>query len=432
MISHSSSSIEPPGSAAESRLAPSHPVRSEVPQNLCGVPAAERMSVALMTPWDQQCGNAEYAKRLAVGLGQFAEIRPFEMVNFNNPDLEYSRVRRWLICRRVAREVKASGCDLAHIQHEFCFFGRRIRESNANFRRMIRRLRSPVVVTVHTWPWSRPLPHRKRRWLNWLALLQRRLTKKHFLRTLKRVDAVVVHSKDTYQQLINESPRWKKKTFCIPIPVEPIEQAGITPPLRKRPNEQWVVIPGFVSRYKGHMHALAALAQLPETYRLVIAGGVHPNDKTGNDYWMQLLAEADALGVQSRVIYTGFLRDPKVQAAVLHQADCFLLPYDEVGQSGSAVLADALAHLRPVVTSTAKSMFVYRGTLDTVTSSVAVDVTDPDLLASAIVDCIESDPPRNPLMRSHQQAVSKTYSMDRTREQYRQVYTFALSKGQKP
>lgn len=394
--------------------------------------AQHHLSAALLTPWDQECGNAEYAKRLVVGLGQFANIHPFEMVNFNNPDLEYSRVRRWLICRRVAREVRASGCDLAHIQHEFCFFGRRIRESNTNFRRMIRRLRSPVVVTVHTWPWSRPLPPRKRRWLNWPALLQRLQTKKHFLRTLKRVDAVVVHSKDTYQQLINESPRWKKKTFCIPIPVEPVKHAGATPPVRKRPNEKWVVIPGFVSRYKGHMHALAALAQLPENYRLVIAGGVHPNDKTGNDYWMRLLAEADALGVQSRVIYTGFLRDPKVQAAVLHQADCFLLPYDEVGQSGSAVLADALAHLRPVVTSTAKSMFVYRGTLDTVTSSVAVDVTDPDLLANALVDCIESDPPRNPLMPSHQQAVAKTYSMDRTREQYRQVYTFAVSKGRKP
>lgn len=428
MISHSSSSIDPPEAASPSRLTPSHSVRSEAPQKPCGVPAAERLSVAVMTPWDQQCGNAEYAKRLAVGLRAFADVTPCEMVNFNNPDLEYGRLRRWLICRRTVLDVNALGTDIVHIQHEFCFFGRRIREANRNFRRAVRSLRKPIVVTLHTWPWSRPLNRVRPRWLRWFRAFQSRRGKRHLLKTLKRVDAIVVHSKDTYQQLINESPRWKKKTFLIPIAVEPMSHQGKLPPIRKRPDEQWITIPGFVSRYKGHSHALHALALLPENFRLVIAGGVHPNDKTGHDYWMQILAEADAFGLQDRIIFTGFLNDPQQQAAVLHQADCFLLPYDEVGQSGSAVLADALAHIRPVVTSTARSMFVYRGNLDTVGSSVSVDVTDAARLAATIERCVTPDQPTTLQMRRHQQAVYKTYSLDQTQQRYQQVYQSVRNK----
>jgi len=403
---------------------------THLPAGSDGAVLASRPSVALLTPWNQQCGNAEYAKRLATGLRQFADIQPIEMVNFTDPDLEAGRFRRRMICRKIIRDLVAASGDLVHIQHEFCFFGRRIRESNRNFRRAVRSIKTPLVVTLHTWPWSRPLAPRKRRWLNWTALIQRRFTKRHLLRTLRRADAIVVHSKDTYQQLINESPRWKKKTFLIPIPVEPIDHRGITPPLRKRPDEHWVVLPGFISRYKGHSHALAALAALPDTYRLVVAGGVHPNDRSGNDYWMQLLAEADALGVQSRVIYTGFIDDPEKQAAILSQADCFLLPYAEVGQSGSAVLADALAHFRPVVTSTAKSMFVYRGSLDTVGSSVSVDVTNAELLAETIASCVEPGTHHNLQMPRHQQAVYETYSLERTQERYQRVYAFALSRKQ--
>ena len=381
-----------------------------------------------MTPWDQECGNAEYAKRLAAGLDVFATVTPCEMVNFNDPDLEYGRLRRRLICRRAVRDVNALAPDLVHIQHEFCFFGRRIREANRNFRRAVRSLRKPIVVTLHTWPWGSSMSRIRPRWLRWLRTAQGNRAKKHLLRTLKQVDAIVVHSKDTYQQLINESPRWKKKTFLIPIAVEPLTHRDVTPPIRKRPDEHWIILPGFVSRYKGHSHALNALSLLPDTYRLVVAGGVHPNDKTGHDYWMQILAEADALGLQDRIIFTGFLTNPQVQAAVLHQADCFLLPYDEVGQSGSAVLADALAHFRPVVTSTARSMFVYRGNLDTVGSSVSVDVTDAALLAATIQRCVELTPPAPLLMRRHQQAVHQKYSLDQTQQRYQQVYQAVQSK----
>ena len=379
-----------------------------------------------MTPWDQECGNAEYAKRLVSGLRRFATIVPHEMVNLGDPDLELKRFRRRWICRQQVRKVTRSAHDIVHIQHEFCFFGRGIREANRNFRRVIQSIRKPVVVTVHTWPWSRQLERRKLS--KFLSCVRERFSKKHFVKSLQAANAIVVHSKDTYQKIVNDFPRLKKKLFVVPIQVEAIDSAGASPPLQKRSDERWIVLPGFVSRYKGHAHAIASLPHLPDSYRLVIAGGIHPKDKTGNDYWMQLLTQADSLGVQHRVLFTGFLSDPQQQAALLKQADCFLLPYDEVGQSGSAVLADCLSYFKPVITSTAKSMYVYRGIRDTAFSSASVDVSDPVILASSISQSIDPDELGIPPMRHHQQVVYNCFSLEQTRQRYQRVYNFTASK----
>ncbi len=386
-----------------------------------------RLSVALLTPWDQECGNAEYAKRLAVGLRQFAAVTPIELVNFTDTEREFSSRRRRRVCLGIARQANAAAVDLVHLQHEFCFFGRRIREANRNFSAVMRRIRKPVVITVHTWLAGMTYSRRKHWWQNVAEGVRYRMLKRQFGRALRRAAAIVVHSQETYQRLISTYPRFKQKTFVIPIPVEPIDHRGVTPPIRKRPDEKWILVPGFVSRYKGHSHAIAALRQLPESFRLVVAGGVHPKDKHGPEYWMGLLGEADAAGLQNRVIFTGYMSDPRQQAAVLHQADCFLLPYDEVGQSGSAVLADALSHDRPVITSTAKSMFVYRGLPDTVFSSVAVDVTCPETLAATIETAVGAGLPGIPLSRRQQQAVRDHFSLEQTQARYQQAYDAALT-----
>jgi glycosyltransferase involved in cell wall biosynthesis len=111
---------------------------------------------------------------------------------------------------------------------------------------------------------------------------------------------------------------------------------------------------------------------------------------------------------------------------VLRQADAFVLPYDEVGQSGSAVLADALSHGKPVITSLARSMFVYRHDNDTVFSSVAVDVSDPEKLAATIIDATDSA--SCPRRRLHQRTVCDRFSLACTAAGYEQVYRSVLER----
>jgi len=187
-----------------------------------------------------------------------------------------------------------------------------------------------------------------------------------------------------------------------------------------------VMMPGFVSRYKGHGHLLSAFKHLPASFKLVVAGGIHPKDKTGNDYWMDLIQQADVWGLQSQIIFTGFLGDPAEQGAVLSQADVFVLPYDEVGQSGSAVLADALSYDKPVITSRARSMFVYRMEKQTAFSSIAIDVGDAEALAKTIKECARAEEKFHPDAQSHRDAARASYSLDKTQTAYERVYHSVL------
>jgi glycosyltransferase involved in cell wall biosynthesis len=142
---------------------------------------------------------------------------------------------------------------------------------------------------------------------------------------------------------------------------------------------------------------------------------------------MDLIQQADVSGLQSRIIFTGFLGDPAEQGAVLSQADVFVLPYDEVGQSGSAVLADALSYDKPVITSRARSMFVYRMEKQAAFSSIAVDVGDAESFARAIKECARDEDRFHPDARVHRAAARATYSLDMTQAAYEKVYRSVLT-----
>jgi glycosyltransferase involved in cell wall biosynthesis len=389
-------------------------------------PRSPDFSVALLTPWNQQCGNAEFAKRLTVGLSRFAKILPIELENLIDHDTIDTRRAQIQYIDNLIDRANAAPADLVHVQHEFSFFGKRVRNANVGFRRLMRGIRKPVVLSLHTWARGMSLkPHRH---------LIPRLAEVpfHCLRnravaeSIRRADEIILHSRETRAKCLAVYPKLRKRIHVLPIPVEPVNAHGVTPPYRKRPGEKWIVLPGFVSRYKGHRHLLAALEHMPADCRAVFAGGVHPKDRTGHEYWTRLLGLIDEMGCQERVLFTGFIGDPAEQAAVLGQADVFALPYDEVGQSGSAVLADALSYGKPVVTSLARSMFVYRHESDTVFSSLAVDVTEPEKFAAAITEAMNAR--ACPRRRLHQQTVCDRFSLARTAAGYEQVYRGVLER----
>ena len=415
---------------ATSRRAP-----AAAPEAIPARPRSPRLAVAHMTPWDQQCGNAEYAKRLSVGLEQFADVIPFDMHNFIDSDRRMPAATMNRYFADLLARVNGSAADLVHIQHEFCFFGRRIGPSNRRFADVMKRLDKPVVVSLHTWRKSMTRNQRNRPTSQFVEgiihrlrnRLRNRLHNRHMSIALHRADAIVLHSKDTHKYFVETFPKLKKRVTVIPIPIERVASAHVTPAFVKHPRETWVMMPGFVSRYKGHGHLLSAFKHLPESFKLVVAGGIHPKDKTGNDYWMDLIQQADVWGLQSRIIFTGFLGDPAEQGAVLSQADVFVLPYSEVGQSGSAVLADALSYDKPVITSRARSMFVYRMEKQTAFSSIAIDVGDGETFAKTINECVQAEEKFHPVAQSHRDAARANYSLNMTQAAYERVYHSVLT-----
>lgn len=420
------------GTSAVADRQPCDPIETRSPQPQAVLPrlaaAPAPLTLAIMTPWDQQCGNAEYAKRLAIGLEQFATVLPFDMRNLGDGD---KRTSVWALnryFRDLVDAVNAADADVIHIQHEFCFFGRRIGPSNRRFLQVMRRLRKPVVVSLHTWLKSMNRSHPGKLTTQVRERITHHFRNRHIAAALHLADAIVLHSKDTHKLFVATFPELKKRVHVVPIPIERARVEPVASPLTKDPRDTWVMVPGFVSRYKGHAHVLAALRHLPETFKLVVAGGVHPKDKGGNDYWMDLIQQADVWGLQSRTIFTGFLTDPAEQAAVLGQADVFVLPYDEVGQSGSAVLADVLSYDRPVITSRARSMFVYRMDKDTAFSSIAVDVGQAAEMAGLIRDLARFEGRLFAENRLHRATARARYSLDNTQAAYEGIYRGVLGR----
>ena len=401
--------------------------RKSLPSRTSTVPqeSSRKISIALLTPWNQQCGNAEFAKRLTSGFGSFAAVEPIELENLIEHDTLDSRRKQERYITKLIKQVHASDADLVHIQHEFCFFGRARRYADRRLLRLMRNIRKPIILSLHTWKKSMCWKSEKPSLKSALSAICYKIKNRRMRRCLLAADAIVVHSKDTYAKIIKAYPRLRKRVYLLPIPVEPVVSDGVTAPYQKRPGEKWLVLPGFVSRYKGHRHIIDAMPGLPSEFRLVIAGGVHPKDRLGHEYWSELLTRIDEVGCQDRVVFTGFLEDSAEQAAVLKQADVFVLPYDEVGQSGSAVLADVLSCGRPIVTSLARSMFVYRHGNDTVYSSSAVDVEDVDKLQQAVVDA--TDPVSSPRRQLHQRNVQKKFCLYQMATQYKLMYESVLA-----
>ena len=384
---------------------------------------ATSMKLALITPWKQECGNAEYAERLCVALQQFADVQPIDLRNFAE-DFELrskSKVREYF--KNLIQSIHATDADMVHIQHEFCFFGRSIQRSNHEFLKFVKAVRKPVVVTLHTWL-ERSGKHKsalKNFLKRPLEAIRGAMQKKDLYRALQLCDGIVVHTHDTYTLVVSAYPKLRNKVRIVQIPIAPVEQTQEKPLLVKPEGDHWILLPGFVSPYKGHKHAVNALEFLPKNYKLVIAGGRHPKDRGASRYWMDLLALVEERNLQSRVLFTGFLPTGGAQAAVLSQADLFLLPYDEVGQSGSAVLADALAYDRPVVTSRARSMFAYRMSQDTVYCCASTDVTETKDLAALVERSIENGN-NEVAMAQHRKAAIHRYSMSATAEAYERLY----------
>src|SRR5262249_42498744 len=160
-------------------------------------------------------------------------------------------------------------------------------------------------------------------------------------------------------------------------PIPPSPAAAGKCRIEKPVDDVWVMMTGFVLAYKGHRLAIEALRCLPENYRLVIAGGPHPHNKTSREYWRQFVREIHLAQLTERVVMTGFIADRDEYFGILGQADVFLMPYREVGQSASAVLADLLSLEKPIITSGAVSLCEYRDDAETWACTINGHVDDP-------------------------------------------------------
>ncbi|MGD8804892.1 MAG: glycosyltransferase family 4 protein [Chloroflexota bacterium] len=108
---------------------------------------------------------------------------------------------------------------------------------------------------------------------------------------------------------------------------------------------------GFINASKGADLLLAALAELPERFKLVFVGGKTGSSDAANEaYLQQIESMIESKGLARRVHWSGFLDDAAL-AAHFQACDLMVMPYRDGVSLRRGTLMAILAHGRPLLTS---------------------------------------------------------------------------------
>lgn len=278
---------------------------------------ARRLRLAMITSLRPQCGVADYSRLLVDALRHRVEVA-------------------WVAPPDGFAPIM-NEADVIHIQHQYFLFGGVAPWKNT-FSRLADQIAAPAVMTVHEFvPPGGPLPRR-------MAIAS--TNRAQFGHPAIR--AFIVHTENDRENLISSGVH-RDRIHILPMPVPPRPTLPSRSEARKRLGVEdcfVLTIFGFLARRKGHLIAIEAMQHLPSNVRLFLAGGRHPDDRTG--YAEELQSKLAEAHVTDRVRITGYLQ-PEDVATVMAATDLVLAPF--TSGSGSASLAMAFACGKPVVAS---------------------------------------------------------------------------------
>jgi glycosyltransferase involved in cell wall biosynthesis len=304
------------------------------------------LAVRMFTSWQVRCGIASYTADLVHALRRLPETQVAVVA--------YDRQRH---PRRdyIAWGEAMNDGDVAHVQHEYSFFGYLLPWQN-QYNAFVTRIRRPLVITRHvtfdgplTVP-GRGVGHavRRAKWAaynHWLGPYATYLNKG----TFAPADRIIVLSARLKEHLVARGLE-EKTIHVIPAGVPAVNKAEGGAARRAAwgwQDKRVLGIFGYITPAKGHLLAIEALAQLPEDVVLLIAGGVRRTSDRG--VLDDLQRAAAAAGLQARVRITGYLEDSAVPS---HVDACDLLLYPATHADSSYSLVTGLAYgCAPVVAS---------------------------------------------------------------------------------
>jgi len=245
--------------------------------------------------------------------------------------------------------------------------------------------------------------------------------KRFYNSVMARGDHIIANSSFTCDYLIGQHGAAGRKITVIPrgVDMDQFDPNAIDETKVSKLRDSWgvkagetaLVLPARLTRWKGQLVAIEALAHLPKQYRLVLVG-----DAQGRmEYLAELAALGKALGVADRVHLAGHSTD---MPTVLAAADIVLTPSIEPEAFGRTA-AEAQAMNRPVITTD------HGGAKEVVVEGVTawrVPPRDEKALADAIlrVEALSG-------VKSARQRISKQFSKASLQQATLNVYSRLLS-----
>lgn len=375
------------------------------------------MKITMFSSWQVRCGIATYAADLAGSLAGLPETE-VEIVPYDRKPHPSADYKVWGGAMNVG--------DVAHIQHEYSFFGYRTPWAN-HYGAFVNQIRRPLVITRHvtfdgplTVPGNGPVHMIWRakwslynRWLGPYAIYLNR-------DIFAVADQIIVLSARLKAHLV-ERGLDAALIHVIPagVPKVPAPTGGEQLRIEWNWTEKRVIgMFGYITPVKGHSLALEALARLPEDVVLLIAGEVR------RDQDRLVLASLERqiveLGLQNRVRITGYLPDEQVPAHI-DACDLLLFPATHADSSYSLVTGIAYQHA-PLIAS---DVFGHREVAERSAGIVLFRSGDVHAMTATIRRLLENPEQRNELV-VEMTRYSLRYGWPAIAAQTRAVYSEAI------
>ena len=330
----------------------------------------------------RQCGIATFTTDLSDAIA--AENTDCFVVAMNDAGQRYAyppRVRfevaeRDIASYRVAADfLNANKIDVVSVQHEYGIFGG---EAGIYLLTLLRKLRMPIVTTVHT-ILGKP-DSMQRRAMNEIARLSKRLV------VMSAHGAALIHN-------VHDVPEHKIDIIPHGIPSVPFassnkKELGIE-------GKSVIFTFGLLSPDKGIEHVIdampAILARYPDAVYVVL-GATHPHikERYGESYRESLQRRAQELGVESSVIFHNRFVSRGELVKFLSAADIYVTPYLKPEQSTFGTLAYAVGSGKAVISTP----YLYARELLADGRGILVPWRDSQTIATAVVDLLSNDEKR--------------------------------------
>lgn len=339
----------------------------------------------------RQCGIATFTTDLCDAIGAEFKTTQLLAVPVNDPGSEYiypARVRFELTegdassYEDAADFLNFSNVDLVSLQHEYGIFGG---PAGGHIVRLLRRLKMPVVTTLHTV--LREPDANQRIVMDEVATLS---------------DRVVVMTEQSSRMLQEVFKVSEEKIDLIPhgVPDLPFGDPNYYKDSSGTEGKAVLLTFGLLSPNKGIERVIEALpsivAQHPEAV-YVIAGATHPHirRREGDQYRLRLQSLARKLGVEHNVIFHNRFVSPEEMAQFVGSADIYITPYRYEAQAVSGTLAYALGAGKAIISTP----YWHAAELLSDGRGVLVPFDDSSAIASAAIELLDNEATRHAMRK---------------------------------
>ena len=332
----------------------------------------------------RQCGIATFTTDLSGAIAAEASNADCSVVAMNDAGKQYAyppRVRFEVAesdiasYRGAADFINANKFDVVSVQHEYGIFGGKAGDYLLT---LLRKLRMPIVTTVHT-ILGEP-DSMQRRAMNEITRLSRRLV------VMSAHGAALLHN-------VHGVP--EDKIDIIPHGIPSVPLTGRSKKELGIGGKSVILTFGLLSPDKGIEHVIdalpAILARYPDTVYVVL-GATHPHikERYGESYRESLEHRAHGLGVESSMIFHNRFVSRGELVKFLSAADIYVTPYLNPEQSTSGTLAYAVGSGKAVISTP----YLYARELLADGRGILVPWRNSQTIARAVVDLLSDDAKR--------------------------------------